>query len=108
MLRRTPRQWPILLLWICREKHIMRREWQAFNLSSKAHDMGRKTARITGLRGGGGAGRWSQKPAGQGIWIAIEQNRITRQKTVITFELIFARFPAFKPCDIAIITKFSA
>ena len=72
MLRCTLRQWPILLIWIRREKHIMRRERQALDLRSEAHDMGRKAARHRRLRGGGGAGLRPQEPAGQGIWIPIE------------------------------------
>ena len=83
MLRCTLRQWPILLIWIRREKHIMRRERQALDLRSEAHDMGRKAARHRRLRGGGGAGLGPQEPAGQGIWIPIEQDRIAGQETAI-------------------------
>ena len=108
MLGGALRQWPILLIWICCEKHVMRGKRQALDLCREAHDMGRKTTRHGGMGGGGGAGLWPQKTTGQGIWISVEQNRITGNQTAITFKLISAVVCALKFCDKTFIMKFSA
>ena len=60
------------------------------------------------MSGSGSGGLWSQDTAGKGIWISIEQYRITRNEPAIAFKLISARFAAFKPCNTAIIMKISA